>query len=75
MARSRRKTKIFGITGADSESLDKIRWNKSFRRVAKILIAKDKEAPASIRAVSNVWDGNKDGKRYWRGAKPKDMRK
>ena len=75
MARSKRKTKIFGNTSADSERLDKRRWNKSFRRVAKVLITKDKEAPINIRAVSNVAKGDKDGKNYWENATPKDMRK
>lgn len=75
MARSVRKTKIFGITTAETEKQDKRRWNRTFRKVSKKLIRLEKEAPVKIHSVTNVWDGAKDGKQYYRGATKRDMRK
>jgi len=64
MSNSKKKTSIFGITTATSEKLDKRRWNKTFRKIAKIQIAKRKEFPHKISAITKVWDGDKDEKRY-----------
>lgn len=75
MSNSKKKTPIFGITTATSEKLDKRRWNKTFRRIAKIQIAKQKELPHKISAVTNVWDGNKDEKRYLKNYSSNEMRK
>lgn len=75
MSRSVKKTPIFGITFADSEKQDKRRWNRTFRKVCKNLLIKGHEIPIKIAAITNVWDGNKDGKRYWKEANKKEMRK
>lgn len=75
MSRSKRKTPIFGMTTASSEKMNKQKWNKRFRRISKILIAKDKEIPVKKQAVSDVWEGNKDGKRYRKNYNSKDLRK
>ena len=75
MSRSKRKTPIFGHTTATSEKLMKRNWNKRFRRVAKALILIEKEIPVKKQAVSDVWEGGKDGKFYWKGYAKKDMRK
>jgi len=75
MSRSVRKTKIFGITTAQTEKPDKRRWNRTFRKVCKKLIRLEKEAPVKMQGVTNIWDGAKDGKQYYRGATKKDMRK
>ncbi|MCX2575077.1 hypothetical protein [Pedobacter sandarakinus] len=75
MTRSLRKTKIFQITTAASEKLDKRRWNKTFRKVSKSLLGEGKEAPYKIQGVSGVWDGAKDGKRYRKNTTMRDMRK
>lgn len=75
MSRSLRKTKIFGITTAETEKQDKRRWNRVFRKVSKNQIRLDKEAPIKIQDVTNVWDGAKDGKQYYQRATKKDMRK
>jgi len=75
MSRSVRKTKIFGITTAETEKQDKRRWNRTFRKVCKKLIRLEKEAPLKLRSVTNVWDGAKDGRRYYLNATDKDMRK
>ena len=75
MSRSVRKTKIFGITTALSEKQDKRLWNRKFRKVCKTLIRLEKEAPVNINSVTNIWSGAKDGRRYYRNATKKDMRK
>ncbi|MFD1770647.1 hypothetical protein [Sphingobacterium suaedae] len=75
MSRSIRKTKIFGITSAETEKQDKRLWNRKFRKVCKKLILKNKETPVKVNAVTNVWDGAKDGKKYYLGTTKKDMRK
>jgi len=69
MSRSVRKIKIFGH-GGGSEKQDKRIANRKLRRAVH---AGDYDA--RIRDVSNVWDFNKDGKSYWRGATSEDMRK
>lgn len=75
MSNSKKKTPIFGITTAISEKLDKRRWNKTFRRIVKIQIIKQEELPHKISAVTNVLDGDKDGKRYLKKYSSKDIRK
>lgn len=75
MSRSLKRIPIFGITYANSEKQDKRRWNRTFRKVCKNLLMKEHEIPIKIAAVTNVWDGNKDGRRYWKDAVKKDMRK
>ncbi len=72
MSHSTRKTPIFGHTTAPSEKQDKRRWNRTFRRIAKIKTQTNEEAPVKIEAVTNVWDGAKDGKRYYPAYKPED---
>ncbi len=75
MSRSKRKTPIFGFTTATSEKLEKRGWNKRFRRVVKSLMLAEKEIPIKKQAISDVWEGRKDGKHYWKGFSKKDMRK
>lgn len=75
MSRSVRKTKIFGNATNVSEKQDKRRWNRTFRKISKELVRLEKEAPIKIQGVTDVWDGAKDGKRYYRNATNKDMRK
>jgi len=75
MSRSFRKTKIFGITTAETEKLDKRRWNRVFRKVCKKRILLEEELPVKIQEVTNLWDGAKDGKQYYHNATKKDMRK
>tara|TARA_Y100000034_G_scaffold137014_1_gene218435 strand:- start:4788 stop:5030 length:243 start_codon:yes stop_codon:yes gene_type:complete len=80
MSRSRKKTKVFGITTADSEKQAKRRANRRFRRICKLYlqdIMDDDEDSAfpELEEVSNVWSMDKDGKRYWSDATDKDMRK
>ena len=75
MSRSKRKTKIFGIASAESEKQDKRLWNRKFRKVCKKLIRQGKEVPNNIKAVTDVWSGSKDGKRFRENIPQKYMRK
>lgn len=75
MARSLRKTKIFGFTYTETEKQDKRRWNRRFRKISKKLIRLDKDAPIKIQGITNRYDGAKDGRRYWSNAPKKEMRK
>lgn len=75
MARSKRKTPIFGMTTATSEKQDKRHWNRIFRRVAKRNLETEREIPKKIQAVTEVWSGAKDGKRYYKRYSLKDLRK
>ena len=75
MSRSRRKTPIFGMTGARSEKQDKRLANRALRRKFKESIGADAEVYPIIEDVSNVWSFEKDGKHFWPQASKKDMRK
>lgn len=69
MARSKRKTPIFGNSCAASEKQDKRFANRALRRIGKQQIQKclDFEglAPTLIKEVSSTWVFAKDGKHYW----------
>lgn len=73
MARSRRKTPIFGHC-ADSDKPFKVAEHRRERRRVKISMAKC-DQPEHPKAFGNPWASCKDGKSYWRDAKAKDMRK
>ena len=64
MSKSLLKTEIQKIVPEVSEKIDKRRWNRIFRRRTKVCLLKGAEPPLRLRAVCNVWDGAKDGKRY-----------
>jgi len=64
MSRSRKKNPVKGITSADSEKEDKRNANRKFRRKIKQEVNKGKEQLPEIRELSNVWEFDKDGKRY-----------
>ncbi len=74
MSRSRRKTPKFGITTSRTEKDYKRQANKASRRATRTAVAKDREPPAT-KEHGNPWSGPKDGKRYWRDADDRDMRK
>lgn len=75
MSRSRRKTKVFGITTAKSEKENKREANRKFRRIVKQRVKSDEIDFPKIREVSNVWGFDKDGKGYNSEAYDKDLRK
>jgi len=64
MSRSKKKTKIRGITTAKSEKENKQNANRKFRRIVKQKIITEKTELPKVREVSNVWSFDKDGKRY-----------
>ena len=74
MSHSVRKTPIFGI-GSGSEKQDKRHWNRQFRRISKTLIQAQKDPPQKMQAVTDIWDGRKDGKVYRSTATAQMMRK
>jgi hypothetical protein len=73
MARSFRKTPIFGATTADSEKHFKVSEHRRERRWvnSRLRIGDDIEP----RVFGNPWAGPKDGRRWWDGAGPEHMRK
>jgi len=75
MSRSKKKTKITGITTAKSEKTDKQEANRKLRRKAKEAIPQGKEELPKLKEISNVWSFSKDGKNYNKEMSKKDMRK
>lgn len=74
MSRSRRKTPIFGITTAKSDKAFKQREHRRERTAVRVSLAVGVDIPGA-KAFGNPWASEKDGKRYWRAAGLKDMRK
>jgi hypothetical protein len=75
MSRSYRKTKIFGMTKAESEKKDKRLANRRLRKAISNMDLLETEIVPTIEDVSNVWSFDKDGRQYWHNATKKDMRK
>ncbi len=75
MSRSKKKVPIFGYC-SDSDKVGKQQANRKFRLCIKTRLRKnfDLEMPL-LREITSVWDMPKDGKHFWAGAKPKDLRK
>lgn len=74
MSRSKKKTKIQGITTAKSEKENKQKANRKFRRKIKQKISPEEELP-QVREISNIWDFDKDGKKYKPDMTEKELRK
>ena len=81
MSRSKRHTKIFPSTCAESEKWYKQVANRRLRRRVAVAIRKSVrtgEEPDTLPIadeVSDAWNGPKDGKGYWGEAPEKFMRK
>jgi hypothetical protein len=75
MSRSRKKTKIHGVTTARSEKQDKRVANRRLRRIVKQKVKADDMILPLMREVSSVWTFEKDGKTYYNGISAKEMRK
>lgn len=75
MARSYRKTPIFGNTSAKSEKLDKRLASRRLRAQERQALHSGDDPPDPRGAYNMAWDGAKDGKHYWHKAADKDMRK
>ncbi|MBK9718905.1 MAG: hypothetical protein IPQ02_03555 [Saprospiraceae bacterium] len=75
MSRSKKKTKIQGITTSNSEKRNKQEANRKFRRIVKQKIGIEDNNLPEKRVVSNVWSFDKDGKRYNSEMTDKELRK
>lgn len=75
MSRSKKKTRILGDTTAASEKENKRKATEKLRRRVKVKLKSRKEQLPLLRKVSNVYDFNKDGKRYQKEVEEKWMRK
>lgn len=75
MSRSIQKTKIHPITSAKSEKKDKQFANRKLRRIVKQEVSSEKEEYSKLREISNVWNFDKDGKKYNAKMTEKDLRK
>jgi hypothetical protein len=78
MSRSRRKTPIFGFTGAASDHEWKAKASRKLRHKVKqhLKTTLDGDLFAGKRwDAVNPWSSDKDGKFYSKHAKAKDMRK
>lgn len=78
MCRSRRKTPIFGHTSAESDAEWKAQSARALRRRVRQVLKATLELPAFPGKrwdLVNPWSAPKDGKHWWKGAGPRDMRK
>jgi len=75
MSRSRKKTKIHGITTARSEKQDKRIANRRYRRTVKPKVKAGDVILPEIREISDIWLFEKDGKTYYKNMSDKDLRK
>ena len=65
MSRSYKHTTISAITTAQSEKQDKRLANRRFRRISKHRVKIDAEPLVDLNEISDPWDFQKDGKRYF----------
>jgi len=75
MSRSKKKTKIQGITTATSEKENKQEANRKLRRLVKEKLKRGEKDLPEIREVSDVCDFEKDGKKYNPEMSDKELRK
>lgn len=65
MSRSYKHTTISGITTATSEKRDKQLANRRFRRISRHRVRTETEPLIDLNEISDPWDFQKDGKRYF----------
>lgn len=65
MSRSFKHTTISAITTATSEKRDKQLANRRFRRISRHRVKIDAEPLVDLNEISDIWDFQKDGKRYF----------
>lgn len=65
MSRSFKHATISGITTARSEKRDKQLANRRFRRISRHRVRIEAEPLVHLNEISDVWDFQKDGKRYF----------
>jgi hypothetical protein len=74
MTRSKRRTKIFPVTTAESDKRHKVAEHRRERRAVRSAVAALSEPPIE-KHFGDPWDGERDGKTYTLDATAKDMRK
>lgn len=65
MSRSYKHTTISAITTAQSEKRDKQLANRRFRRISRHRVKIEREPLIDLDEISDIWDFQKDGKRYF----------
>ena len=65
MSRSYKNTTISAITTAQSDKKDKQLANRRFRRISKHRVKIETEPLVNLNEVSDIWNFQKDGKRYF----------
>jgi hypothetical protein len=77
MSRSRKKTPKLGFSSSDSEKQDKLTVHRKERRGARQVLqaSKDSEAISGEHKRSGGWNFAKDGKRWVKQPRSKEMRK
>lgn len=65
MSRSFKHTTISAITTATSEKRDKQLANRRFRRISRHRVRIEAEPLVHLNEISDIWDFQKDGKRYF----------
>lgn len=65
MSRSFKHTTISAITTAQSEKRDKQLANRRFRRISRHRVKIEREPLIDLDEISDIWDFQKDGKRYF----------
>ncbi|MBT33933.1 MAG: hypothetical protein CMO01_30080 [Thalassobius sp.] len=75
MSRSRKKTKIRGITTSITEKKEKQEANRKFRRTINQKVKLGEDHFPLLKELSNVWCFSKDGKRYDSEMEEKYLRK
>lgn len=71
MSRSYKHTTISGITTATSEKRDKKLANRRFRRISRHRVRTETEPLIDLDEISDIWDFQKDGKRYFNSEEAK----
>jgi hypothetical protein len=74
MSRSKRRTRIFGITTAESDKRYKVAEHRRERRFVRAALDENVPLPDE-KQFGDPWKGDRDGKKYWSGAPAKAMRK
>lgn len=74
MSRSFKKNPAGGLTKAKSDKKDKRIANRSLRKKVNQIDLENQD-PLLIKENSNVWDFDKDGKKYYSHLPEKEMRK
>lgn len=71
MSRSFKHTTISAITTAQSEKRDKQLANRRFRRISRHRVRTETEPLIDLDEISDIWDFQKDDKRYFNSEESK----